>query len=386
MTKNVTVFDSEGKLIGMTYPRRAAGLVKNGRAQYRDGAETAIILARSPDIIINDTSQEDEVNMSNFNFEEYREKIEAMLRTAAEKMDAVSKTAADMIDDTISRIKNGEEKCSIEFTEDENGDVNGVSVTVGDEVPTEEEREQFAEVADEAAEEARAESERRREAFTKLVADAKEAMRAAAAEASKYTEAAKEAVSNAAAGASKYAGAAKEKIGEKITEYKEARAEKAAQSESEQKFDKAYYLGKIAELSADTEHINNTMQSVIELVQNMDENTEGDIANAIDSIVGVAAYREEINRKTMEFYIRQVEMLDAKLDEAVNLARADAERNNETPVERRARLIANDATRQNLLREAASNLENPGDALAVAEHFIQNYIKTVYGDFSTDQN
>lgn len=36
MTKNVTVTDEKGKIIGTTYPKRARGLIKNGRALYVD--------------------------------------------------------------------------------------------------------------------------------------------------------------------------------------------------------------------------------------------------------------------------------------------------------------------------------------------------------------
>ena len=34
MEKNVIVTDAKGIVIGATYPKRAAGLVKHGRAEY----------------------------------------------------------------------------------------------------------------------------------------------------------------------------------------------------------------------------------------------------------------------------------------------------------------------------------------------------------------
>lgn len=34
MEKNVSVIDETGKFIGTTYPKRARGLVKSGRARY----------------------------------------------------------------------------------------------------------------------------------------------------------------------------------------------------------------------------------------------------------------------------------------------------------------------------------------------------------------
>ena len=46
MTKNVEVVDEQGNVYGATYPKRAKGLVKNGRARFID--EHTICLARPP--------------------------------------------------------------------------------------------------------------------------------------------------------------------------------------------------------------------------------------------------------------------------------------------------------------------------------------------------
>lgn len=34
MNKSITILDEEGKFVGETYPKRANGLVKKGRAKY----------------------------------------------------------------------------------------------------------------------------------------------------------------------------------------------------------------------------------------------------------------------------------------------------------------------------------------------------------------
>jgi hypothetical protein len=47
MTKNVIVLDGQGNEYGATYPKRAKGLVKNGRARFID--ENTICLACPPD-------------------------------------------------------------------------------------------------------------------------------------------------------------------------------------------------------------------------------------------------------------------------------------------------------------------------------------------------
>lgn len=46
MNKNITVLDMQGKVCGATYPRRAKGLVKKGRARF--AGENTICLVRPP--------------------------------------------------------------------------------------------------------------------------------------------------------------------------------------------------------------------------------------------------------------------------------------------------------------------------------------------------
>ncbi len=46
MTKNISVIDTQGNIYEATYPKRAKGLVKKGRARFVD--DTTICLARPP--------------------------------------------------------------------------------------------------------------------------------------------------------------------------------------------------------------------------------------------------------------------------------------------------------------------------------------------------
>lgn len=51
MEKNVSIIDESGRLIGTTYPKRAKGLVKSGRARYVScESEDTICLTCPPDI------------------------------------------------------------------------------------------------------------------------------------------------------------------------------------------------------------------------------------------------------------------------------------------------------------------------------------------------
>jgi len=64
MTKNVTVTDAQGNIIGTTYPRRASGLIKNGRAIFVD--DCTIRLSGKPEP--SDTYNTSEVNQMNYIF------------------------------------------------------------------------------------------------------------------------------------------------------------------------------------------------------------------------------------------------------------------------------------------------------------------------------
>ncbi|MBP3616754.1 MAG: hypothetical protein J6J38_01825 [Lachnospiraceae bacterium] len=64
MTKNVTVTDAQGNMIGTTYPKRARGLIKNGRAIFVD--DCTIRLSGKPEP--SDTYNTSEVNQMNYIF------------------------------------------------------------------------------------------------------------------------------------------------------------------------------------------------------------------------------------------------------------------------------------------------------------------------------
>lgn len=57
MTKNVTVTDETGKYIGATYPKRARGLVRNGRARYVDDCTIRLSARAGPSDIKSEVKQ-----------------------------------------------------------------------------------------------------------------------------------------------------------------------------------------------------------------------------------------------------------------------------------------------------------------------------------------
>ena len=74
MEKNVIVIDKSGVQIGSTFPKRAKGLVKNGRAEYIDDRTIRLVTAHVPTVIQNTQITEDK-NMSkviNFRARDFR--------------------------------------------------------------------------------------------------------------------------------------------------------------------------------------------------------------------------------------------------------------------------------------------------------------------------
>ena len=62
MTKNIIVVDEQGNEYGATYPKRAKGLVKNGRARFID--ENKICLACPPNEYLEDKEMSDNTNIN----------------------------------------------------------------------------------------------------------------------------------------------------------------------------------------------------------------------------------------------------------------------------------------------------------------------------------
>ena len=72
--KNIVVVDEQGNGYEATYPKRAKGLVKNGRARFID--ENTICLACPPNIELEDNDMIDNKNTENFSIDYVLKQIE----------------------------------------------------------------------------------------------------------------------------------------------------------------------------------------------------------------------------------------------------------------------------------------------------------------------
>lgn len=311
MTKNIAVFDSEGKIIGETYAKRAAGLVKKGRARYVDGACSAIVLARSPGIDY--TSEEDET-MSTFSTEDLNKKIEEMLHEAKEKLDGIRKSAADAIEEFTEKMESSE-NVKVEV----NGDGEKVLVVDGeDEESTEadeaEETADTEEVCDGDEAEADAECEEtpdtaERGRFIRIsdedMEKLKEKMRSFRAALGNFTDEAKVVIVKTGNEIGKYAEGVRTKVAEKMAEREaESKAAAEAKSEAERIGSEAYYLSRIDEIRKDMSHLE-AMERLVRSADFEDENISG----AAAAIAEAAAAHEINNRKLLDFYISRLDAM-----------------------------------------------------------------------------
>ncbi len=76
MTKNIAVLDENGNKTGETYPKRAKGLVKSGRAEYVDEAAIRLV---APSSVKNERTGIKMNNTDNINANDIVRKLENLL-------------------------------------------------------------------------------------------------------------------------------------------------------------------------------------------------------------------------------------------------------------------------------------------------------------------
>ncbi len=99
MIKNVIVVDEQGNEYGATYPKRAKGLVKNGRARFID--ENKICLACPPDIFLEDNQMENNINNNTLTAKEIFDQIVKLQNQLTEN----SQTSLHRLGDVITDVR-----------------------------------------------------------------------------------------------------------------------------------------------------------------------------------------------------------------------------------------------------------------------------------------
>ena len=90
--KTVIVIDEQGNKLESTYPKRAKGLIKNGRARVVD--ENSICLVDLPKNII---LEENKMNNNNINLQEKNKEVKIDLAYIMNKIDEITKINSELV-------------------------------------------------------------------------------------------------------------------------------------------------------------------------------------------------------------------------------------------------------------------------------------------------
>ena len=100
ITKNINIYDTHGRLIGHTYPKRAKGLIKKGRAQSMGPNEICMAVAALP---IMEDNMENVNNTTNTKEEQLRW-IRAKIDEVTAGMLNISKAIVDIDSDHAEHL------------------------------------------------------------------------------------------------------------------------------------------------------------------------------------------------------------------------------------------------------------------------------------------
>ena len=103
--KNIQVVDEQGNIYEATYPKRAKGLVKNGRARFIN--ENTICLACPPEIMEDKTMSNDKNGNAEMNTpsvdEQPKEKKKVTINYILEQIEAIAKNQ-DYLNDALQKL------------------------------------------------------------------------------------------------------------------------------------------------------------------------------------------------------------------------------------------------------------------------------------------
>lgn len=321
MEKNVTVVDEQGNIIGTTYPKRAKGLVKKGRARYVGDNAICLVHVCPPDEILqedsitmfdndnninnNNSSSDNDNNKDNISILINRAKEAA--KTVGEELSAFLKNednaldrALDSLRETIANLKADSKSYKVEIkiddkdqADEEKSEDNSTDATESDT----EQREHKADASDDESKHISAENmERAREAYER----AKEMMTAAAAT----------------------MGKAAVKIGKTVGDaatYTVGKIKTAMEDKSDASVSVEYILQQMEKISSQNALIREMFEKFFSANQPQSDAGAVAFSNAADAFAKAITARENTNAKLLEMYSRMLDSLMAKSDPKVEI-------------------------------------------------------------------
>ncbi|NLM56586.1 MAG: hypothetical protein GX192_03945, partial [Clostridiales bacterium] len=311
MEKNVTVVDEQGNIIGTTYPKRAKGLVKKGRARYVGDNAICLVHVCPPDEILqedsitmfdndnninnNNSSSDNDNNKDNISIFINRAKEAA--KTVGEELSAFLKNednaldrALDSLRETIANLKADSKSYKVEIkiddkdqADEEKSEDNSTDATESDT----EQREHKADASDDESKHISAENmERAREAYER----AKEMMTAAAAT----------------------MGKAAVKIGKTVGDaatYTVGKIKTAMEDKSDASVSVEYILQQMEKISSQNALIREMFEKFFSANQPQSDAGAVAFSNAADAFAKAITARENTNAKLLEMYSRMLDSL-----------------------------------------------------------------------------
>ncbi len=362
MEKNVTVVDEQGNIIGTTYPKRAKGLVKKGRARYVGDNAICLVHVCPPDEILqedsitmfdndnninnNNSSSDNDNNKDNISIFINRAKEAA--KTVGEELSAFLKNednaldrALDSLRETIANLKADSKSYKVEIkiddkdqADEEKSEDNSTDATESDT----EQREHKADASDDESKHISAENmERAREAYER----AKEMMTAAAAT----------------------MGKAAVKIGKTVGDaatYTVGKIKTAMEDKSDASVSVEYILQQMEKISSQNALIREMFEKFFSANQPQSDTGAEAFSNAADAFAKAITARENTNAKLLEMYSRMLDSLMAKSDPKVEI------------VNKALSMLQDDS----LIKEASSVIaEATDETLPTLSDMYNDYIK-----------
>lgn len=362
MEKNVTVVDEQGNIIGTTYPKRAKGLVKKGRARYVGDNAICLVHVCPPDEILqedsitmfdndnninnNNSSSDNDNNKDNISIFINRAKEAA--KTVGEELSAFLKNednaldrALDSLRETIANLKADSKSYKVEIkiddkdqADEEKSEDNSTDATESDT----EQREHKADASDDESKHISAENmERAREAYER----AKEMMTAAAAT----------------------MGKAAVKIGKTVGDaatYTVGKIKTAMEDKSDASVSVEYILQQMEKISSQNDSIREMFEKFSSADATQSDTGAEAFSNAADAFAKAITARENTNAKLLEMYSRMLDSLMAKSDPKVEI------------VNKALSMLQDDS----LIKEASSVIaEATDETLPTLSDMYNDYIK-----------
>ncbi len=376
MEKNITVVDEQGNIIGTTYPKRAKGLVKKGRARYIGGNAICLVHVCPPDEILkedNITMFDNDNNINNTN--ETNETIEAndnnnkdnastIISHAKEAVKSVSEELSAFLkneDNALDRALDSLRAAIASLKSDSKDYKVEIKIEGKDQADEEKCEDKSTETSASDTEHSESSSEKAGEFTAHKFNPFGDGMKRIFAENfdRAYYERAKEMMTAAATRMSEAAAKFGKTVGDAAT-FAVGKIKTAKEDESEVSVSVDYILQQMEKISSQNDSIREMFEKFSSADATQSDTGAEAFSNAADAFAKAITARENTNAKLLEMYSRMLDFLMSKSDPKVEMAN------------KALKLLQDDS----LIKEALNAIANATkETLPTLSNMYSDYIK-----------